>query len=49
MDERPEEDEGYVTLVNAREKKETWKNAPNAPIYGPGSIPTATARSPTPA
>ena len=49
MDEQPETDDGYVTLVNAREEKRpTDREPPHAPVFGHGSIPMATAPSPTP-
>ena len=50
MDEAPEADSGYVTLVNAARKPTArWRNAPSVPTSGPGSTPTTTAPPPTPA
>ena len=47
MDNEPEKDDGYVTLVRAREKTDSWKNV-KTEIYTPGSIPAMTARLLTP-
>ncbi len=50
MDEEPEVDDGYVTLVNAKRMRTaiSW-NARSAPACGRGSIPTRrTAPSPIP-
>ena len=41
IDQQPEKDEGYVTLVNAKENKDgTSPSARSAPACGPGSTPT---------
>jgi len=49
LDEEPETDEGYVTLVNAKIDSEAiLPSARSTPATGPGSIPTRTAPSPTP-
>ena len=48
IDQQPEPDDGYVTLVNAKEVDDSLSNAPSARGYGHGSIRTATARSRTP-
>ena len=45
LDEKPEEDEGYVTLVNAVEiLTELFQSTKNVPVSGHGNIPTAMER-----
>lgn len=41
LDEEPETDDGYVTLVNAKKKMVNWSNAASVQISGHGSIRTA--------
>ena len=50
LDEKPEADEGYVTLVNAKYEADGTADRERrvAPASGPGSIRTPTAPSPTP-
>ena len=50
IDEKPETDDGYVTLVNAEEAPDGTadRNRPRAPAIGHGSTRTATAPSPIP-
>lgn len=50
LEEKPEEDNGYVELVNAVENAEArWPRRRNGPACGPGSIPIRrTGPSPTP-
>ena len=49
VDEQPEQDDGYVSLVNVREEGGVLTECGKGPACGPGSIPIRTvAPSPIP-